>query len=104
MFKFDKNSSINQGRFRLRKPKEFKRFWIRKDSRFRGISYVQGILKNGDFSIQSIRFDRNLWTEKKAASWWKKYKKKFEKYLKLRKNPIEGYNETITYIELLVGA
>lgn len=81
MFKFDPNSTIYQGRWRLRSPSEFSRMWTRHDVQARGISYIVGLLKTeGKFGIQSIRFDRTIWTEKKAAVWWKKNKSRFKKY------------------------
>lgn len=89
-FKFDINSTENQGRFRINDPKIFKRMWTRHDPVHKGISYIVGTKQNGEFSTQSIRFNRAIWSEKKAASWWKGNKKRFIKYktkpLK-RKNP-----------------
>lgn len=79
-FKFDINSTENQGRFRINDPKIFKRMWTRHDPVHKGISYIVGIKQNGEFSTQSIRFNRSIWSEKKAASWWKENKKRFVKY------------------------
>lgn len=81
MFKFDPNSTEKQGRWRLRSPSEFSRMWTKHDAQAQGISYIVGLLKTtGKFGIQSIRFDRTIWTEKKAANWWKKNKSRFKKY------------------------
>lgn len=91
MFKFDPNSTEKQGRWRLRSPSEFSRMWTRHDLQDKGISYIVGLLRTSEkttklavkkapFAIQSIRFDKSLWTEKKAAGWWKKNKNRFKKY------------------------
>lgn len=90
---FDKNSTSNFGRFRLKDPKEFSRLWTRHDSNDKGISYVVGTLKgDGKYATQNIMFNRSLWTERKALSWWNKNKSRFT--LKVRKkNP----NKSLQY-------
>ena len=87
-FKFDFNSTPNFGRFRLKDPSLFSRMWTRHDSEYPGISYIIGNLQDGKYATQAIRFDRSLWTEKRAASWWKKNSHRFT--LKVRKNPNES--------------
>lgn len=84
-FKFDSNSTPNFGRFRLKDPKIFVRMWTRKDAHDPGISYVVGTLADGKYATQTILFDRSVWTEKKAGTWWKKNSSRFT--LKVRKNP-----------------
>ena len=90
-FKFDINSTENQGRFRINDPKIFKRMWTRHDPVHKGISYIVGMKQNGEFSTQSIRFNRSVWSEKKAAGWWKENKKKFVKY----KTPAQTFKKPI---------
>ena len=70
---YDPNSTKNQGRWRLRDPKDFKQMWTEKDKKFEGISYIVGLLFSGEKNIQAIRFDKNIWSEKKASVWWQEY-------------------------------
>ena len=42
--KFDPNSTINQGRWRLRDPKDFERMWTVK-TKSPGVTYIAGFLK-----------------------------------------------------------
>lgn len=89
MFKFDPNSTKNEGRYRLRDPKDFSTgSYIRKNFD-NGIGYILGKLKNPDkdeddnkLYVQAIRFKKDKWTEEAAAKWWNKHGKKFEKYWK----------------------
>jgi hypothetical protein len=84
-FKFDPNSTKNEGRWRLIDPKKFikNRGWFRKKNiNYPGISYVFGILKDnprGGAVKQTIRFDKKIWTEKKAAAWWKEHKDDYDR-------------------------
>lgn len=99
---WNKNSTENQGRFRLRDPKDFKSMWTQHNPQYKGISYIAGILKStGKYAKQSIRFDKSLWTEAKAAKWWVKHHKEYEKLWtnkdwkenwvsKTKKNPLEN--------------
>lgn len=97
---YDPNSSINQGRFRLIDPKKFKKMWTKHDLQYKGISYIVGILKNNKFGKQSIRFDKNIWSEKKAKNWWKHNNKNFikewsardwkENWISKKKNPLDN--------------
>ena len=75
MFKFDPNSTKNQGRWRLIDPQEFKKMWTKKDKEYEGLSYIVGVLKkDGSIGTQAVRFGKNHWTEETANEWWKKHK------------------------------
>lgn len=98
---WDPNSTINQGRFRLRNPKDFKIMWTQYNPQYKGISYIAGTLKsNGKYAKQSIRFDKSLWTEAKASKWWEKHKSEYiklwtnkdwkENWVSKKKNPVEN--------------
>lgn len=83
-FRFDPNSTKNEGRWRLIDPKNFikssKGWFRRKDSKFPGISYVYGPIKGTALPyMQAIRFDKKIWTEEKAAQWWEEHKNKYYK-------------------------
>ncbi len=78
-FKFDPNSTDNQGRWRLRDPGQFKRFWTEQDKDDKGISYIMGELKSGGTEVRAIRFNKSKWSESKAATWWNKNKSGFKK-------------------------
>jgi len=69
---FDPNSTKNQGRWRLRNPRDFNKMWTEKDKKYAGISYIVGTLYDGNKTIQAIRFDKSIWNEEKANSWWQK--------------------------------
>ena len=80
-FKFDPNSTKNEGRYRLKDPKDFIRFYRRK-SKTPGISFILGWNKRrGEYMVQAIRFNRKHFTESKAAKWWKIHSKRIA-YLK----------------------
>jgi len=88
-FKFDPNSTENEGRWRLVDPEKFEKNngWFRKKNpNYPGISYVFGKLlpgkendelrkinKNSTIK-QTIRFSKKIWTEKEASKWWKEHK------------------------------
>ena len=76
--KFDPNSTPNQGRWRLKDPDLFRNMWTKHDKE-EGISYIVGFLKNNAYAVQAIRFDKSVWTEKKADKWWNENKKRFTK-------------------------
>jgi hypothetical protein len=78
-FRFDPNSTEGQGRFRLKDPDLFKRVWTRKDPRAKGITHIIGIMRDGSYGTQAIRFDRDHWTEAEAAHWWAKNGRRFRK-------------------------
>jgi DNA polymerase/3'-5' exonuclease PolX len=81
-FKFDPNSTKNQGRWRLRDPNDFiKNKYITRKLKT-GISYILGILKDNKenkYTVQAIRFDKNIWSEKEAKIWWNENKYKYVK-------------------------
>ena len=76
-FKFDPNSTENEGRWRLYSPG-----LIAKDSYFRrksstaGVGYVMGKANGGPAKgksvIQAVRFDKDKFTEAEASKWWSK--------------------------------
>jgi len=84
-FKFDPNSTKNEGRWRLIDPQKFikNRGWFRKKNpNYPGISYVFGILKDnprGGAVKQTIRFDKKIWSEEKARNWWEKHKDDYDR-------------------------
>lgn len=77
-FKFDPNSTENEGRWRLLDPKILTDYFRRKSST-PGISYVMGKDNDGKDRIQAIRFDKSVWDEKSASEWWDKNKDKYER-------------------------
>ena len=95
VFKFDPNSSINEGHWRLRDPETFVNDKYIRRNFSTGIGYVLGKLKSdpeGKFVVQAIRFKKSIWTEKKAAEWWKLNKSKYTKLWKesdWKKIPLE---------------
>ena len=84
-FKFDPNSTANEGRWRLIDPEKFvkgKGKWFRKKNpNYPGISYVFGYLKDsrGGAVKQTIRFDKNIWSEKEAGKWWEEHKGDYDR-------------------------
>jgi hypothetical protein len=81
-FKFDPNSTKNEGRWRLIDPEKFTKGsgWFRKKNpNYPGISYVFGNIKNGKTEKQTIRFDKSIFTEEKASEWWEEHKKDYER-------------------------
>lgn len=95
VFKFDPNSTVNEGRWRLRDPETFVNDKYIRRNFSTGIGYVLGKLKSdpeGKFVVQAIRFKKSIWTEKKAAEWWKLNKSKYTKLWKesdWKKIPLE---------------
>ena len=97
-FAFDKNSTQNEGRFRLKPPEDYMDYFRRKSST-EGVSYIMGTPKEGGNPIiQAIRFNKSLFTEGSAKQWFETNKNKFEftretpritKETKLEK-PVEG--------------
>lgn len=83
-FRFDPNSTEEQGRYRLKDPDLFKRFWTRKDPRAKGVTHIIGVLRDGRFATQAIRFDRGQWSESEAARWWSRNADRFRKTWKPR--------------------
>ena len=81
-FRFDPNSTENQGRYRLKDPDLFKRVWTRRDPRSEGITHIIGIMRDGRYGTQAIRFDRDRWSEREAAEWWSRNSDRFRKVWK----------------------
>jgi len=85
LFKFDPNSTTNEGRWRLIDPKVFApnsmRSWYSwQGIQAPGIRFIVGIdNRDKKWKPQAIRFDKKLWTEEKAAAWWQKHKDRFVK-------------------------
>lgn len=76
-FKFDPNSTVNEGRWRLRDPKEFDQQSFRRWKEWAGVAAPDGItfivgdlLKGKKKAIQTIRFDKSKWDEDKAGEFW----------------------------------
>ena len=85
MFKFDPNSTKNEGRFRLRDPKDFVSSSYKTIKTDIGINYIIGIPKNSqtnDYEVQAIRFKKKLWSKEDAYKWWNKHKGKYKKLWK----------------------
>lgn len=82
-FKFDPNSTKNEGRWRLKDPKHFIKYFRKKvweDVPFKeGVSYVIGISKTGKLDVQAIRFNKAIISEELAAQWWLENNSYFEK-------------------------
>ena len=90
-FKFDLNSTINEGRFRLLPPEQIEKgTYFRRESTTPGVSYVMGKnIETGKSEIQAIRFDKSIMPEVKAKVWWdaNKGKYKFAEGIKKIKPP-----------------
>lgn len=90
-FRFDPNSTENEGRWRLMDPKIFEQGSIRrwnvwKEIKASGVQFVMGKdTRDDEWKPQAIRFKKSddkgqsLWTEEKAAGWWNQNKGQFEK-------------------------
>lgn len=84
-FRFDPNSTENEGRWRLIDPKVFNQNTIRrwrvwKGIKAPGVQFVMGMdTRDKKWKPQAIRFDKGTWTEDTAAKWWNEYKNEFEK-------------------------
>ena len=72
-FRFDPNSTENEGRYRIRDPKEFKQESFRRWKQWagviapKGVTFIVGELKDtGEKALQAIRFNRKYWDEKEA--------------------------------------
>lgn len=81
MFKFDPNSTANEGRWRLHDPKLFDpRSYFRRHSSTPGVSYVMGrLIGTNDTHVQAIRFDKRQFTEDQATAWWEVNKDRHRK-------------------------
>lgn len=78
-FKFDPNSTENEGRFRLYPPEKLTDY-TRWGSSTKGVSYVVGKDADGKSVTQAIRFDRDIFTEEKARTWWNENRSRFKFY------------------------
>jgi len=85
-FKFDPNSTENEGRWRIDDPKKFGNYkrwdtWAGVKAP-EGVQFLVGDLKESrEKGLQAIRFDKSLWDEAKTGRWWDTIKNKsgFEK-------------------------
>lgn len=97
-FKFDENSTKNEGRFRLYPPEEIDPDSYRSQTaiksrdipRTEGVRFILGKTKEGKSVIQTIRFNKNIMPEDKAVQWWEENKSKFEFYQALPAEPKGG--------------
>lgn len=84
-FKFDENSTEKIGKFTLYPMKKLVDFSTEK-SDTEGIFFYTGINHRGNKVIQSIRFDLDKFSERKAKKWWDKNKDNFVFYQGEEKN------------------
>lgn len=82
-FRFDPNSTQHEGRWRLLDPKKFKPKSYRSWKRWAGIvaplgiRFIVGEYKpENRMKLQTIRFNKDKWNEKKAAKFWSSIKDK----------------------------
>ncbi len=81
-FQFDPNSTENEGRYRLRDPKDFDKESFRRWIKWagveapKGITFVVGSLSDGKKALQAIRFNKALWDEAAASKFWDSVEKK----------------------------
>lgn len=118
-FEFDPNSTINEGRFRLRPPTSISDYFQKgtykisgkqsdfiSRNKFKGFSFPDGIraiigkTKNGIEEIQALRFNKEKWSEEKAGKWFEQNKDKFEFYKEIIPEKIK--EEKIQEKEILV--
>ena len=94
-FKFDPNSTENEGRYRIRDPKDFKKDTFRRWKQWagiyapKGVTFIVGELKDSsEKALQSIRFNKKYWDEKKAGEFIETLKDNegFEKHWEWKKN------------------
>lgn len=84
-FRFDPNSTENEGRWRLMDPKVFvqgsvRRWNIWKEMKAPGIQFVMGQdTRDKQWKPQAIRFKKPDWDERKAAAWWEQNKGQFQR-------------------------
>jgi len=82
-FRFDLNSTVNEGRFRLYHPDDLDSYFRTKTHPWtkeviEGVSYVMGKRKdNRKLTIQAIRFNKGYWNEDQAKNWFNDNKKNF---------------------------
>ncbi len=103
-FKFDPNSTQNEGRWRLHDPDFFSDYF--RTNKWNGVeeagvSFVVGTDKRDHKQKpQAIRFDKSLWSEEEAGKFWEQYKDRFERTWKGWKVSIKG---AFVYIKELGG-
>ena len=78
-FEFDPNSTQNEGRFRLRDPKDFDKDSFKRWTEWAGVKPVEGIGYvvgeiDGKKVLQAIRFNRAKFNEESAGKFWQKVK------------------------------
>jgi len=78
-FKFDPDSTVNEGRFRLLPPENIEKgTYFRRKSSTEGVFYVMGKnVKTGKSEIQAIRFNKSIMPKEKALKWWEANKDRF---------------------------
>jgi len=105
-FAFDPNSTMNEGRFRLRDPDQFDeaaytikdkptKFISRSkknDIQEEGIRFIVGKV-DGEEQIQAIRFNKNIWPEEKAAEWWEENRETFKPEWKTKTEVAKALDE-----------
>lgn len=88
-FTYDRNSSEHEGRFRLIDPQSFDKDSFRRWTEWAGVKAPEGItflvgylVKEKKKALQTIRFNKELWSEKEAGKFWDKVKNKkgFERF------------------------
>ncbi len=98
-FRFDPNSTQNEGRFRLAPPHSVDPEYFDKDAftsggkktafirrkKFNDFEFLEGISAvvgkiNGEEKIQALRFNKNILSETEAQKWWNANKNNFEFY------------------------
>ncbi len=85
-FKWDPNSTTNEGRFRIFPPDQLESYFRTKKHPWTkeivdGISYVMGKrIDNGKLTLQAIRFDKRIWNEDQAREWFNDNRRKFKFY------------------------
>lgn len=80
-FSFDPNSTENEGRWRIRDPKDFNQDTFRRWKNWSGVLAPAGVTfivgdAGGEKALQTIRFDKGVLDEKKAAEFWDSVKDK----------------------------
>lgn len=74
--KFDENSTVNEGRWRIQDPMDFDPASFRRWKTWagvvapEGVTFIVGDTKMGAKSLQAIRFNLGQWDEASAGKWW----------------------------------
>lgn len=79
---------------RQRDPNTFDRF-ITQRSKAPGVSLILGF-KGDDASVQSVRFDRRLWTEERARAWLSKHGYSDEQFERAAEKGQQSFNSVST--------